>query len=75
MKHDDGKLKYIGGIPYLTSQEIKIKQRHWLVERFGRLAAQVFRGWSGMVFLVVLLIGAVTLGATAIDLLLQALHD
>ena len=75
MKDDDGKLKYIGGIPYLTSPEIKIKQRHWLVERLGRLGARVFRGWPGMVLLLVLLIGAVALGATVIDLLLQALHD
>lgn len=68
----DGKLKYIGGIPYLSSKHIHIEERAAPARWFERLTMYVFTGWMGNLVLGILLFTAVLGAAVILDLLIVA---
>lgn len=73
MDEEDGKLKYIGGIPYLTSRQVRLKQPPGIRRWWERLYLRAFSGRFGTLMLSVLLLMAVLGAASLIDLLILAL--
>lgn len=72
-REQDGKLKYVGGIPYLSSKEIRIEARTRPTRWFERLTIFVFTGWMGNLLLATLLLIAVLGAAAVLDLLIVAI--
>lgn len=74
-KDPDGKLKYVGGIPYLTSRDIRIEPDPRRPRGWQRVEMFLFTGWFGTLILWVLLLGAVVALGLFVDLILIAVRD
>jgi hypothetical protein len=66
----DGKLKYIGGIPYLSSHQIQLEPPRGWSARFAMTYARAVSGWLGSLVLGALLLIAVFGLGALLDLLL-----
>lgn len=73
MDEEDGKLKYIGGIPYLTSRQIRLSQPPGIRRWWERAYLRAFSGRFGTVVLFVLVATAVLGTAALIDLVILSL--
>ena len=73
MDEEDGKLKYIGGIPYLSSRQIRLTQPAGIRRWWERVYLQAFSGRFGTLLLWLLLLTAILGAAALIDLVILSL--
>ncbi len=73
MDEEDGKLKYIGGIPYLSSRQIRLTQPAGIRRWWERVYLHAFSGRFGNVLLWLLLLTAALGAAALIDLIILSL--
>lgn len=74
MEDEEGKLKYIGGIPYLTSRQIRLTQPAGPRRRWERLYVRAFSGRFARLLLWLLLLVALIGAAALIDLVILSLR-